>query len=72
MSVAGEDAHRASMHYVLTVVYPSRHATRIDEHLWVKESSGLAGAGFAGASVTFTHEAAPGLHSAVIRAVKPS
>jgi arsenite methyltransferase len=33
--------------------------------------SGLAAAGFAGASVTFTHEAAPGLHAAVIRAVKP-
>jgi arsenite methyltransferase len=33
---------------------------------------GLAAAGFADASVTFTHEAAPGLHSAVIRAVKPA
>jgi arsenite methyltransferase len=32
---------------------------------------GLAEAGFAGASVTFTREAAPGLHSAIIRAVKP-
>jgi arsenite methyltransferase len=32
---------------------------------------GLAAAGFAGASVTFTAEAAPGLHSAIIRAVKP-
>jgi arsenite methyltransferase len=31
---------------------------------------GLAAAGFADASVTFTNEAAPGLHSAVIRAVK--
>ena len=33
---------------------------------------GLAAAGFAGASVTFTHEAAPGMHSAIIRAVKPA
>ncbi len=33
---------------------------------------GLAEAGFADASVTFTHEAAPGLHSAIIRAVKPA
>jgi len=32
---------------------------------------GLVAAGFAGASVTFTHEAAPGMHSAIIRAVKP-
>ena len=32
---------------------------------------GLAAAGFAEASVTFTTEAAPGLHSAIIRAVKP-
>jgi arsenite methyltransferase len=34
--------------------------------------AGLAAAGFAEASVTFTHEAAPGMHSAVIRAVKPA
>jgi arsenite methyltransferase len=33
---------------------------------------GLAAAGFAEASVTFTHEAAPGMHSAIIRAVKPA
>jgi len=33
---------------------------------------GLTAAGFAGASVTFTTEATPGLHSAVIRAVKPA
>ena len=33
---------------------------------------GLSAAGFADASVTFTNEAAPGLHSAVIRAVKPA
>ena len=33
---------------------------------------GLTAAGFAGASVTFTAEAAPGLHSAIIRAVKPA
>ena len=32
---------------------------------------GLAAAGFADASVTFTAEAAPGMHSAIIRAVKP-
>jgi arsenite methyltransferase len=34
--------------------------------------AGLAAAGFADASVTFTHEAAPGMHSAIIRAVKPA
>jgi len=33
---------------------------------------GLRAAGFAGPSVTFTTEAAPGLHSAIIRAVKPA
>jgi SAM-dependent methyltransferase len=33
---------------------------------------GLIAAGFAEASVTFTHEAAPGMHSAIIRAVKPA
>ena len=33
---------------------------------------GLAVAGFTDASVTFTHEAAPAMHSAIIRAVKPS
>ena len=33
---------------------------------------GLTAAGFADASVTFTTEAAPGLHSAIIRAVKPA
>jgi arsenite methyltransferase len=33
---------------------------------------GLAAAGFTGASMRFTHEAAPGMHSAIIRAVKPS
>jgi SAM-dependent methyltransferase len=33
---------------------------------------GLAAAGFTGASVTFTHQAAPGMHSAIIRAVKPT
>jgi arsenite methyltransferase len=32
---------------------------------------GLAAAGFTGASVTFTHEAVPGMHSAIVRAVKP-
>jgi SAM-dependent methyltransferase len=34
--------------------------------------AGLAAAGFVQASVTFTHEVAPGMQSAVIRAVKPS
>jgi SAM-dependent methyltransferase len=33
---------------------------------------GLAAAGFTDASVTFTHEAAPGMHSAIIRALKPA
>jgi SAM-dependent methyltransferase len=33
---------------------------------------GLAAAGFAEASVTFTTQAAPGMHSAIIRAVKPA
>jgi SAM-dependent methyltransferase len=33
---------------------------------------GLAAAGFTETSVSFTHEAAPGMHSAVIRAVKPA
>jgi SAM-dependent methyltransferase len=33
---------------------------------------GLAAAGFTDASVTFTAEAAPGMHSAIIRAVKPA
>jgi arsenite methyltransferase len=33
---------------------------------------GLAAAGFDGASVTFTHEAAPGMHAAIILAVKPA
>jgi arsenite methyltransferase len=33
---------------------------------------GLTAAGFADASVTFTTEAAPGMHSAIIRAVKPA
>jgi len=34
--------------------------------------SGLVSAGFADPSVTFTREAASGIHSAIIRAVKPS
>jgi SAM-dependent methyltransferase len=33
---------------------------------------GLTAAGFADASVTFTNEAAPGMHSAIVRAVKPA
>jgi SAM-dependent methyltransferase len=32
---------------------------------------GLAAAGFVDAEVRFTHEAAPGMHSAIVRAVKP-
>jgi arsenite methyltransferase len=34
--------------------------------------TGLAAAGFTGASVTFTHQVADGLHSAIIKAVKPA
>ena len=34
--------------------------------------AGLAAAGFVGAEVTFTHEAAPGMHSAIVRATKPT
>jgi SAM-dependent methyltransferase len=33
---------------------------------------GLTAAGFTEASVTFTNQAAPGLHSAIIRAIKPA
>ena len=33
---------------------------------------GLAAAGFVDAEVRFTHEAAPGMHGAIVRAVKPS
>ena len=33
---------------------------------------GLAAAGFVDAEVSFTHEAAPGMHSAIVRAVKPA
>ncbi len=33
---------------------------------------GLTAAGFADASVTFTHEAAPGMHAAIVRATKPN
>ncbi|MFN8200537.1 MAG: methyltransferase domain-containing protein, partial [Nakamurella multipartita] len=32
---------------------------------------GLAAAGFVDADVTFTHEAAPGMHAAIVRATKP-
>ena len=38
----------------------------------VEYLAGLAAAGFTEASVTFTNEAAPGIHSAIIRAVKPA
>ena len=34
--------------------------------------TGLEQAGFTGASVEFTHEAAPGMHSAIVRATKPT
>ena len=33
---------------------------------------GLAAAGFLDAQVTFTHEAAPGMHGAIVRATKPA
>jgi ubiquinone/menaquinone biosynthesis C-methylase UbiE len=33
---------------------------------------GLAAAGFVGAEVRFTHQAAAGMHSAIVRAVKPA
>jgi SAM-dependent methyltransferase len=33
---------------------------------------GLAGVGFVDAEVTFTNEAAPGMHSAIVRAIKPA
>src|SRR3954464_2931566 len=33
---------------------------------------GLAAAGFTDASVTFTHQVAPGLHDAIVRATKPA
>ena len=33
---------------------------------------GLADAGFTGATVEFTHEAAPGMHGAIVRASKPA
>ncbi len=33
---------------------------------------GLATAGFTAAEVTFTHEAAPGMHGAIVRATKPA
>jgi len=32
---------------------------------------GLTAAGFTGPEVVFTHEAAPGMHGAIVRAVKP-
>jgi hypothetical protein len=32
----------------------------------------LAGAGFVDASVEFTHQAADGMHSAIIKATKPA
>ncbi len=34
--------------------------------------AGLAAAGFTDPSVTFTHEAGPGIHAAIVRAVKPA
>ena len=34
--------------------------------------TGLAEAGFTGATVDFTHEVAPGLHGAIVRATKPT
>jgi hypothetical protein len=38
----------------------------------VEYLEGLAGAGFVDAEVEFTHEAAPGMHGAIIRATKPA
>jgi arsenite methyltransferase len=32
----------------------------------------LRAVGFVDESVTFTHEAAPGMHSAIVRATKPA
>ena len=34
--------------------------------------TGLAAAGFTDSSVDFTHEAAPGMHAAIVRAMKPA
>jgi hypothetical protein len=48
---------------------------RLSQPQWLGQAEyldGLARAGFADASVTLTAEAAPGLHSAIIRAVKPT
>ena len=36
-----------------------------------EDLDGLGAAGFADASVAFTHEAASGVHNAIIRATKP-
>ena len=48
------------------------HAGCIAGALSVTEyEAGLRAAGFAGVSVTFTHEVADGLHGAIIRATKP-
>lgn len=33
---------------------------------------GLAAAGFVNSSVTFTHEAVPGMHGAIVKATKPA
>jgi arsenite methyltransferase len=33
---------------------------------------GLTAAGFVDAEVEFTHEAAPGMHGAIVRATKPA
>ena len=56
-------AHRAAAgSYVGCIAGALSHGEYLD---------GLATAGFTGASVTFTTEAAPGMHSAIIRAVKP-
>ncbi|SHF68973.1 Methyltransferase domain-containing protein [Jatrophihabitans endophyticus] len=38
----------------------------------VEYLDGLTAAGFADASVTFTHEVAPGMHGALVRAIKPA
>jgi hypothetical protein len=53
-------------HYDITLIAGLSMVLSRAEYL-----DGLAAAGFADASVTSTAQAAPGMHSAIIRAVKP-
>lgn len=46
------------------------HQTRIGKLLDLARSN--AAAGFTDAAVTFTHEAVPGMHGAIVHAVKPA